>query len=62
MLSILRLLHRNNVSTLLAQILGKQNFTIRDANQVKETSQLTAQNRILIDLQHAEYMLLQFNL
>ena len=58
MLSILRLLHRDNVSTLLAQILRKQNLTIRDTNQVKETSQLTAQDCILIDLKHAEDVLL----
>ena len=62
MLSILRLLHRNNVTTSLAQILREQNLTIRDTNQIKETSQLTAQDRILIDLKHAEDVLLQFNL
>lgn len=62
MLSILSLGHRNDVTTPVSQVLTEKDLTVRDAHKIKEAAKLTTKERIIVDLQHAEDVLLQFNL
>ena len=62
MLSILSLLHWYNITTSISQILWEQDLSVWDSDQVKEATELAAENRIWIDLQHTEDMLPKFNL
>ena len=62
MLAILSLGHRNDVATPVSQVLTEKDLTVRDAHKIKEAAKLTTKERVIIDLKHAEDVLLQFNL
>ena len=62
MLAILSLGHRNDVATPVSQVLTEKDLTVRDAHKIKEAAKLTTKERIIVDLQHAEDVFLQFNL
>lgn len=55
-LPVLCLGHRDDITTLLLQVLAEQDLTVANPDQIDITAQLTTEQRVLIDLQHAENM------
>ena len=45
----------------MSEVLADQDFAIRDADEVQITVQLSTKYGVFIDLQHAEYVLSQFD-